>query len=354
VLACGGEPSRARIGIALEPGWYPAMTLALEDLGTVPLEVIADSTRNVQLASSAMAYGEWLADQGVALVVGHSGSRGSVAASTIYQQRGVVQLAPMATSRELTRAGSQALALVPDDSVEGAVIAQFAAERLRASRVALLYHHDEYGLGIRDGVVAELARRGIDVVDERFFAPEGTPSGSLRVERLLAAALRSRPDAIILGARVAETRSVVAYLRRRGLQIPVVAGDGSYVLPPTAQGRRLHELDGVHIVRFWGPDIDSASVAFARRFEGRFGYPPEQSDAFTYDAVMLAGTAARAGARTPEQFRRYLEGLGTREQSHVGLGGVYVFDRGRPRYPLIEVATVRNGVLAPNGGVPAP
>jgi ABC-type branched-subunit amino acid transport system substrate-binding protein len=211
--------------------------------------------------------------------------------------------------------------------------------------VALLYHHDEYGLGLRDGVAAELARRGVAIVDERFFAPEGTPSGARRVERLLAAALLARPDAIVLGARVAETRLVAASLRRQGRSLPVVAGDGSYVLPPSRQGRDLTDLEGVHIVRFWGADRDSASASFARRFEERYGYPPEQSEAFTYDAVMLVGAAARAGARTSEEFRRFFRGLGADQMVYSGIGGRYLFDRGRPRFPVMEMTTVRRGEM---------
>jgi len=347
LLSCGRDAPRARVGIAVEPGWYPAVRMALADLGDVPLDIVADSTRDVQLAPAAIEYAAWLADSGVAVVVGHSGSRGSVAASNVYRRRGVVQLAPIATSRALTRDGSPAFALVPDDSAEGAFIAQFVDEGLGAGRVALLYHHDEYGLGIRDGVAAELAVRGVTIVDERFFAPEGTPSGAQRVERLLAAALRMRPDVIVLGARVAETRLVAGSLRRQGRRIPVVAGDGSYVLPPSRADRDLRDLEGVHIVRFWGPDRDAAGAAFARRFEERYGYPPEQSEAFTYDAVMLVGVAARAGARSADEFRRFFTGLGSDQLVYTGLGGRYMFVQGRPRFSTIEITTVRDGVMVP-------
>lgn len=347
-LGCGRERLPARVGIAVEVGWYPAVRLALEDLGDAPLEIVADSTRNVQMAASAIAYAEWLADSGVVAVVGHSGSRGSVAASTVYGRRGIVQVAPISTSRELTQSTPGAYALVPDDSSEGAFIAAYVDTVLRARRVALLYHHDEYGLGIRDGVVAELARRGITPVDERFFAPEGTPSGSLRVERLLSAALRSQPDVIVLGARVAETRDVAAYLRRRRLRIPVVCGDGSLVLPPNPADRDLRDLEGMRIVWFWAPDRDSASAAFATRFTRRTGYAPGMADAFTYDAVMLVGTAARAGARTPGQFRRFLDLTRFR-----GVAGEYSFSRGRPVDAPIEMVMVRAGTLGvASGGSP--
>lgn len=347
LFGCSREVPPARIAIAVEPGWYPAVRLAQADLRDVPIEFLSDSTRNVQAAPTAISYAEWVAEQGAAAVVGHSGSRGSVAASTVYRERGIAQLAPIATSGELTAEGSPAFALVPSDSAEGAFIGAFVDTVLHARRAVLLYHHDQYGLGLRDGVVAELTRRGIVTADERFFAPEGTPSGSVRVERLLAAALLARPDVIILGARVGETREVVTYLRRHNIRVPVVCGDGSYVLPPSRDDRDLRVLDGVYIVRFWGADRDSASAGFARRFEARFGYPPEHSDVFTYDAVMLLGDAARNGARTGAAFRQYLLELGRQRGRYDGIAGSYMFQQGRPVTPTIEMGRVQDGLLLP-------
>jgi len=345
---CGGEPPRARVGIAIEANWYPAVRLAQEDLGPLPADFIFDSTRLVHVAPAAISYAEWLADSGVAVVIGHSNSRGSVAAANIYQRRGIVQLAPIATSRALTRDDIAAFALVPDDSAEGAFMAAFVDEGLGARRVALLYHHDDYGLGIRDGVAAELERRGIAVVDERFLAPSGVESGEALVERLLAAALLKRPDAIVLGAREAETRLVAQSLRRRGRRLPVVASDASYVLPPERAARTLAAVDGVHIVRFWGADRDAAGAAFARRFEERYGFPPDQAEALTYDAVMLVGAAIRGGARSAEDFRRYFSALGTELEPAAGLAGPYGFVRGRPREARMEITVVRGGRIVPH------
>jgi len=345
LFACGQRPERARVGIAIEPAWYAAVRLAQADLGDVPMDVFGDSGRNVQATASALEYATWIADQHAAIVIGHSGSRGSVAAAAVYAARNVAQLAPLATSRELNRGGREVFSLVPDDSAEGAFIGAFVDTALHAKRAALLYHNDEYGLGIRDGVVAELGRRHVAVVDERFLIPQGETTVTLHVEPLLAAALRNGPDVIILGARVLESRDVAAYLRRVGRRIPVVSGDGAYVLPNTPAGRDLTPMDGMHIVRFWGPDRDSVSADFAMRFENRMGYPPEQAEAATYDAVMLVGRAVLAGARTPEAFRRFLNGLGKERPPLRGLLSSYQFAGGRPTGAVMEMATVHAGRL---------
>jgi branched-chain amino acid transport system substrate-binding protein len=336
------------VGIAVEPAWYAAVRLAQADLGDLPIEWVADSTRNVQMADSAIDYAVWLAEQGVAAVVGHSGSRGSVAAGTVYRQRGIVQIAPLATAHQLDvkSEGGSTFALVPNDSTEGAFIGAFVDTVLRARSVALLYHQDEFGLGIRSGVVAELMRRGVGIVDERYFAPEGAPGPPVDVAVLLAAALRTKPDAIVLGARIGETRDVAAYLRQHRIHLPVVCSDGSYVLPPQKQARDLSDLDGFYIVRFWSPERNSASMAFARRFAARYGYPPDQAEAMTYDAIMLVGAAVRDGARSADDFGEILEDYGEELPAPRGLAvDGYAFVRGRPRRAVAEVGIVRGGVL---------
>src|SRR5204862_87445 len=80
------------------------------------------------------------------------------------------------------------------------------------------------------------------------------------------------------------------------------------------------DLEGFYIVRFWSPDRDSTAVAFAQRFQERVGYPPDQSEALTYDAVMLVGAAVRGGARSSGDFAR-------------AFGGLPQFVNGRPRAP---------------------
>jgi branched-chain amino acid transport system substrate-binding protein len=320
--------------------------MAQAELQDLPIEWVGDSTRNVQIAASAIDYADWLSAQDVAVVVGHSGSRGSVAAGTIYAQHGIVQVAPLATARELTAGNRRAFGLVPNDSIEGAYIAAFADSALHSRRVALLYHQDEFGIGIRDGVVAELGRRGRAIVDERFFAPEGAQGPSVDVGTLLAAALRSRPDVIVLGARIAQTRDVARYLRAHGLRIPVVCSDGSYVLPPGSSARDLSDLEGFYIVRFWSPERDSAGAAFARTFEQRYGYVPDQSEALTYDAVKLVGLAVKDGARTSDEFARALTSYGRAKPGHPGLvTAEYSFTNGRPRNMVPDIGLVRGGVL---------
>ena len=172
-------------------------------------------------------------------VVGHGSSRGSLVASSVYNEAGIPQTTPTSTSRLLHAVGPWTFMLAPDDSAEGAFMAAFAAERLGARRVSIFFVNDEYGAGLRDGVRAELQQRRVAVLDEVGFGTESDYAA------LVGASLRrGRPDVIIIAGRAA---------------------------------------DSIYVVAFWLPDApDSLSRAFVERFRRIAGRVPQSSDAMSH------------------------------------------------------------------------
>src|SRR2546427_12789968 len=69
-------------------------------------------------------------------VVGHGSSRGSLVASSVYNEAGIPQITPPSTSRLLHAVGPWAFMLAPDDSAEGAFMAALAGARLEIGRAS--------------------------------------------------------------------------------------------------------------------------------------------------------------------------------------------------------------------------
>jgi ABC-type branched-subunit amino acid transport system substrate-binding protein len=269
-------------------------------------------------------------------VVGHGGSRGSLAAAPVYNEAHVVQLVPAATSRLLRRAGPWTLTLAPDDSVEGAFIGRFVAERLAARRITVFYVTDEYGAGLRDGVVAECARRGLAVVDQVPFG------GRSDLGVLVDASLRqARPDVIVVAGRQRETGVIAREAQARLPGMRVVAGDGALNLPDLADSAGA-AIDSVYVAAFWLPD-DTArrSREFVAEFRRLTGVEPSPAQALTHDALMLAATAAGAAGADRGAIRRWLLDLGVGRPPYAGVTGPISFAPGRPARLLM--ARVRGG-----------
>jgi ABC-type branched-subunit amino acid transport system substrate-binding protein len=98
-------------------------------------------------------------------VVFHQGSRESLLLAPMFREAQVPLLLTSATSRRLRETGPWTFMLAPDDSAEGAFIGSFAAARLGAHSATLFYVVDEYGTGLRDGVMSALRERGVAVLD---------------------------------------------------------------------------------------------------------------------------------------------------------------------------------------------
>lgn len=262
---------------------------------------------------------------GIVGVVGHGGSRGSLVAAAVYNEAKVPQIVPTSTSRLLATAGPWTFQLPPNDSVEGAFIAAFAATTLRARRVTVFYVNDEYGAGLRDGLVAELGPRHVAVLDQVSF------ESASDFPTLVAAALRRGvPDALVVAGRQWDTGKIARAAWRTAPGLRVVAGDGALVLPAIADAAGP-AADSIYAVAFWLADgADSLSRAFVARFRRLAGREPQSAEAMTHDALLLLATAARTAGPNRAAIRDYLLSLGRARPPFWGVTGPITFARDHP------------------------
>lgn len=320
MLGCN-RPGPAVIGYALPYSAAAVVRLAQEHVAAIPggsgVRIVEDTVAGGDRADLEVARAHRMVETpGLVAVVGHSGSRGSLAAAPVYNDAGIVQLAPLTTSRHLERAGPWTFTLSPNDSVEGAFIARFVDEHLGARRVSLLYVGDEYGEGLRDGIAGELERRDIRIQREFLYDDESD------LETLVRAALLPRvPDAVIVAGQQAETAQIARLMLVNAPGIPVVAGDAALRLPGLAE-RAGPAGENLYAVTFWLPDTTDARYRdFAAQFRRLTGHDPNTSDTMIYDALMLLATAAIEGGGTPEAVRRWLLELGRGEPPYQGVTG---------------------------------
>ena len=358
VAACGGESRPAVVAYAF-PSWgQSAVRVAADEVAEWPPE----ARRLVRFEYESLAVGgdrpdievlrahRLAAVPGLVGVVGHGGSRGSLVAAPVYNQIGIVQLTPISTSRLLRNAGPWTFNLAPDDSAEGAFIGMFAAGPLGARRAIVFHINDEYGAGLRDGVVAEFARRGVAVTNVVQF----DPSSDFPV--LVDAALRRGrppPDVVVLAARQTEAGTIARIAQARVPGLRFVAGDGAVVLPALAQAAGP-AADSIYAVAFWLPDAtdDSRTRAFIARSRRVAGRDPLPADAMSHDALMLLATAARDAGPDRAAIRQYLEALGRTRPPYRGITGEITFLPNRP--PRLVMARLSGGRLVRVSGPQPP
>lgn len=324
-LAGCGHDAPPLVAFAYARNGAPYLDLAragFVDAGRPAPAFLYDSTADVGTAEQALAFAAQLVGRrDVTVVVGPSNSREALATAPAYVAAGLPVIVPSATSRRLRSAAGTLFTLAPDDSVEGAFLARFAARQLRARRGVIFYANDEYGEGLRTGITDAFTTLGGTVA-------EAVPVGGSVADpaALLAATLRrAHPEVIFSAARAEATGALLRAAHALAPGVPVVAGDGAY-LPPALASAAGGDLRDLYVLAFWSYD---STVARQREFVARVrrlrGTAPMPEDALTVDALGLAVAALDAVGPDRERIRRWLRELGRTHPAYPGLTGPISF-----------------------------
>ena len=124
---------------------------------------------------TATTVAQRLADAGVKGVVGHVTSGASIPASRIYEQSGIPAITPSSTSPKLTQQKFKTTyRVIANDLQQGAAMARFATEVLKAKRIAVIDDRTAYGQGLADALVDSLKKLGTPPVGREFTTDKAT------------------------------------------------------------------------------------------------------------------------------------------------------------------------------------
>src|SRR5258706_15225597 len=133
LFACRGR-APLRIGVVLDPDGLRGAVMAADDLNAGGgingrrLELRVVNGLSSTSAKDALTAAESLAtDATILAVVGHTNSNASLAASQVYNERHVVQIAPTSTAPLYSHAGPYSFRMVPSDLYQGEFLAKVVA-----------------------------------------------------------------------------------------------------------------------------------------------------------------------------------------------------------------------------------
>lgn len=352
VVACGSAPDPVRIGLAgslSDPVGVPmkrAAELAVEEINAAggikgrPLELVQrDDYADVD---SAVFVATDLYDAGVSAVIGHLFSGTTLAASPIYNGGAdpVPAISPSSSSPDISSAGEYTFRICPSDLSHGAALARWVRDTLRLESGAVLYLNDQYGRGVRQSFVRDFTRRGGVLVSVDPYLGESPQVGPY-LDRL---ARSGKVEFLVVAGNRSEAEEILRQARSRGLQMPVLGGDG---LEGIEEAGAI--ADGVYLSSAYLPTLDTPSNrAFLQAYRKKFPSAglPNQPAAATYDAVyLLRDVIARAGPRR-QAIRRELARVGSDAPPFKGVTGTVVFDgRGDVPNQAVYIGVVEDGAV---------
>jgi branched-chain amino acid transport system substrate-binding protein len=267
-------------------------------------------------------------------VVGHDDSRASLLAAPIYAQHKVLQIVPSATSLKLKNISPWTFMLAPDDRAEGRFMGLFAIDKLKARRVTIFFEDDEYGTGLRDGLIKVLSEHEVAIIDQVTFHTLYGMDDEVAMEQFRdiveAAIKKGIPDIVIIAGRTREAGQIARLYNQSVPGVRFVVPDGVEV------GEYFQKFAGraadlFYIASFWDPSLPGEkSRAFVERFKRSAGRAPWPGDAMRYDAALLLVQAAIECGPDREAIRNYLNELGTTRPAYRGVTGDITFLPDRP------------------------
>lgn len=283
----------------------------------------------------------------VVVVIGEVASSLSLQGAPICQESGVPMVSPSSTNPRVTEIGDYIFRTCFTDTQQGAAMAQFALEHVKAASAALIYPQDnDYSVGLARSFADAFAAAGGKVVaDEAFGKDQVDFSTELQLIK------KQRPDVLFAPVYYKEAGLIARQARAMDLDIPILGGDGWDAASVAEVGGAA--TNNCFFGNHYSKDDDSEAVqAFVRGFRERWGEAPSAMAATAYDAmkIVAAALAACADPTDRAQVRDALAAV----QGYQGLTGTISIDRNRNAVKDVVVLELVDGVQTYVTTIPAP
>ncbi len=251
----------------------------------VPLKVvIADDSNRVDMAAQLA---QDLANQPEILgVVGHGTSDTSLAAGKVYQERGLVLVAPVSSAVTLSTLGNYIFRTMPNDKQTANALKNYLLTRLKKRKVAIFHNRNsKYSQSLKEEFKNALiysGAAGVQTVAEFDLAqPDFDPEASLNQ------AIAKGAEVLMLAPDNEVMDRAVRLVEVNNRQLPILAGDSFF-------NRKLLQFGKTAATSVvLAVPIDMLRSPFAQTATQLWGNPDTISwrTALAYDATQALATA---------------------------------------------------------------
>lgn len=301
--------SEATFGINSSNG----VALAVEEinskggvLGGRKIKVITEDDQSKPGQPSA-AVKKLVSSDRVVAVVGEIASSRSLEAAPICQEAKIPMVSPGATNPRVTEVGDYIFRVCFIDPFQGTVMAKFALDNLKATKVAILTDvRNDYSVGLTKFFKEYFESHGGKIVTERSFSGGGTDR-DFRAQ--LTSIKAAQPDAIFVPGYYTEAGLIAKQARSLGIKAPLLGGDGWD--SPKLSEIGGSAIDGSYFSTHFSPKDQNPKVQdFVKKYQAKFNSMPDGMAPLGYDAMLvLADAINTAGGTDGSKIRDALAGI---------------------------------------------
>ena len=226
---------------------------------------------------------------GVVFVAGHLCSGAAIPASALYEEAGIIMIAPTATNPKLTEQGFRhVFRVVNRDSEQARLAGDYLAEQWADARIAILHDGTVYGQDLAEETRRQLNRHGVKVTQFEQIVP-GQPEYIETVTALEAAGI----EVLFYGGYTAEAALIARHAHERDYDLQLLGSDNlnsEYFLRVAGPA-----AEGVRFVSMADPRRNEAAAPVVAKFRAE-GYEPEGFTLYGYAVVQVwAQAVEKAG-----------------------------------------------------------
>jgi branched-chain amino acid transport system substrate-binding protein len=249
-----------------------------------------DDTHDAVEATNA--YNQLVSD-GISALVGPVTTTPTLAVSTRAAADNMPMITASATAYDVTSAGPNVFRACFLDPFQAELMAQYAAENLGASKVAVLYDNtNDYSIGLSDSFQAKAAELGMEIV-----AAESAVENDADYTPQLIKIADAEPDAVFICYYYETAALVLRQAVDVGLDAIMMGGDGWTDIQKQVEDAPELLENAVYCDSFSTEDDSEVAQAFVKAFTEKYGSSPAGFNALGYDAAMIMFTAIeRAGS----------------------------------------------------------
>lgn len=302
-----------------------------------PVKMIVADDRGSREESVVIAQ-QFIDNEAVAVVNGHSFSGCVLAAGPIYQLAGLPMISPSATIPQISRLGSYIWRVCPSDPAQAAGLARYSVEVLGAKRIAVLNDGaDQYGRGLsRDYIAGVKKAGGTIIIREQYM------TGDTDFRAQLSAIATIQPDLLFLAGYYPEGAQIATQAKELGLSVQMLGTDGYSARGLLTQGGEA--VEGMLVSTFFDASRDDPAVqTFVQAYRDKNnGADPDWFAATSFDAMMLAARAATDAGSTERSAIN--EALGA-IRTFRGVSGPMRFDKNGDVIKPLSIVVVKDGAF---------
>jgi branched-chain amino acid transport system substrate-binding protein len=329
---------QATFGTSSDRGIQMAVT-ELNDAGGIngrKVEIIPlDDEGKPEEAATAVT--RLIASEHVTALLGEVASTISKFMAPKAQAARVPMISPSSTNESVTQIGDYIFRACFIDSFQGYVMAKFAHDNLKLTKVAILKDvRNDYSVGLAKVFEANFTKMGGQIVDNESFS-----AGDVDFKAQLTNIKGAQPDGLYIPGYYTDVGLISRQARESGLTIPLLGGDGW-------DSEKLYEIGGDALVgsyfsNHYSVDDPNARVqAFVNKFKQTYaGQLPDSLAAQAYDASgMLFDAMKKAKDLTGPSIRDALAAT----KNFAGVTGDISMDQNRnPVKPAVVLKIGKNG-----------